>query len=98
MSDKITIVTVPVTLDVPKEGKELIDLIALLVSHFKNGGSVLGLTGHLGTLKAAVSGAGEVKDEIQSQFKDELAAYTVHKIWSSLDSGDVIILDEESAT
>jgi len=86
--EKNTVVTVPYTMNVPKEGKELIDAVAALVGHFKAGGSIIGLTSHLGKIKEAVAGVDGVQDEIKSSGKDELAGYTVHKIWGALDSGE----------
>lgn len=77
--------TVAYTLQVPKEGKELIDAQAGLVKHFRNGGSVEEAVSLLPAVMQAVDGVGKVKEELQSQYKDELAAYSLHKNWEALE-------------
>lgn len=79
------ITTIPYTMEVPKEGMEVVNAIALLVNHFANGGTVVGVTQHLDDLKDAVVGAKDVLDEMKSSYKDELAGYTVHKLWGAFD-------------
>ena len=70
---------------VPKEGKELVDAVHGLVSHFVNGGDVAGATAQLPAVMSAVEGINKLGDELKSDGKDELAAYLVHRLWEALE-------------
>lgn len=76
--------TVKYEMQVPKEGKELTDAMAVLLKHFKGGGDIAGATVHLGLVAKAVEGAAKVVGEMKSDYNDELAAYLVHKTWDAL--------------
>lgn len=76
--------TVPYTMQVPKEGKEIIDAQHAITKHFRNGGSVAEAATLLPALMTAVDGASAVVDEMKSQYNDEMAGYGVHKLWDSL--------------
>jgi len=77
--------TVKYMLEVPKEGKEIIDATSALIAHFINGGSIAEAAVHLPKVMEAVNGAGGVMEEMKSKFKDELAGYSVHKMWESFE-------------
>ena len=78
-------------MEVPKEGKEVIDATAAITKHFVNGGSVLEAAALLPAVMKAVEGVDGVKEEIKSQYKDELAAYAVHRVWESLEKDETPI-------
>ena len=73
-------------MEIGKEGKEMVDAIAVLVQHFIKGGDIVGATQHLGEVAKAVDGAAGVVDEIKSEYNDELAGYLVHKVLGALKS------------
>ena len=76
--------TVTYQMAVPKEGKEMIDAIMIMVKHFKSGGDINGAMAYLGQIASAVDGAGKIVDELKSDYNDELAAYLVHTLWDAL--------------
>lgn len=76
--------TVKYEMLVPKEGKELVDALAAIASHFKEGKSVAEAASLLPVVMSAVDGVGKIGDELKSDYNDELAAYTVTKIWGAL--------------
>jgi len=77
--------TVDYTLKVPKEGKEILDAALALVAHFRAGKGLSEAVALLEPVKEAVDGASGVVEELKSEYKDELAAYGVHKLWEALD-------------
>ena len=77
--------TVDYTMKVPKEGKEVVDASAAIVKHFINGGNVATAALLLPAVMKAVDGVSGVGAEMKSEYKDELAGYTVHKLWDSLE-------------
>lgn len=76
--------TVTYQMAVPKEGKEMIDAVMIMVKHFKGGGDINGAMAYLGQIAQAVDGAVKIVDEIKSEYNDELAAYMVHMLWDAL--------------
>lgn len=76
---------VPVNMQVPKEGKEIVDAATALIAHFVNGKPLAEAAALLPELLKAADGFGIVSEEIKSQYKDELAAYAIQKIWDSLE-------------
>jgi hypothetical protein len=78
--------TVKYEMAVPKEGKELVDAVMVLLKHFKGGGDVSSAMVHLGLVATAVEGAAGVVDELKSEYNDELAGYLVHMLWDALKS------------
>jgi hypothetical protein len=83
--------TIDYTLKVPKELKEIIDAETALVKHFINGGDINGAMALLPGVMVAADGYQHVAEEIKSQFKDEAAAYLVHKQWESLEKDPVSV-------
>lgn len=76
---------VAVTMDVPKEGKEVIDALAGLVADFKAKKPVAEVVaGNLGKLLAAIEGFDQLGEEAKSSNKDELAGYSVQQIMHAL--------------
>lgn len=71
-------------LEVPKESKEVLDAAISLVSFFMQKKPLAEITLLLPGVLAALDGISQVKDEIASDKKDELAAYAVHQLWAAL--------------
>lgn len=72
---------VSVTMEVPKESKEVIDALTGLLADIKakkNLQEVIG--GALPRVIAAVDGFGQLGEEVKSDGKDELAGYAVREI------------------
>lgn len=78
------VVTVPYTMQVPKEGKELIDAQNVLTAHFVNGGDLQGAAVYLPALMKGAQGASKIGAEMRSEYNDEMVGYAVHKLWDSL--------------
>jgi hypothetical protein len=76
--------TVDYSMKVPKEGKELCDALASVVSHFKAKKSIAEAASLLPNVMSAVDGVSNVVDEIKSDYNDELVAYMVHTMWTAL--------------
>lgn len=68
------------SIEVPKETKEAIDLVAALIGHFKEGKSLAELTGLLDEFMTAVNGAADIDDEVKSEHKEAILAYLVHQV------------------
>jgi hypothetical protein len=75
---------VTVSMEVPKEGKEVVDALAAIVAHFKSGKGVNEAAVLLPGVMSAVDGVGKVAEELKSDGKDELAGYLVHKVMAAL--------------
>lgn len=86
---QMSVVTVDVTLKVPKEGKEVVDAVSGIIGHFRKGGDLAGAAAYLPAVMAAVEGNEKLPEEIKSQHKNALAAYTVEKVWGSLEAPPV---------
>lgn len=72
----MSVVTVPVTLNVPKETKEVIDLLAALVDEVKKSGKNLaGYAGLIDELYAAIDGVDKLSEEFKSEHKGASIAY-----------------------
>lgn len=77
--DKVTI-----QIDVPKESKEVIDAACAIVEHFKAGKGIAEAAALLPAVMVAVDGVNKIGDEAKSHLNDELAGYTVHRVFSAL--------------
>jgi len=76
---------VTVQMEVPKESKEVIDALVVLVSEIKAKKSVSEIVaGALPKVISAVDGFDQLGEEVKSDGKDELAGYTVQQLLSSL--------------
>jgi len=87
--DTQPIQTIPYTMQVPKEGKEIVDASSAITKHFINGGSMADAYALLPGVMTAVENAKQTMVEMKSQYKDELAGYSVHKFWDALDKDEV---------
>ena len=68
---------------VPKESKEIVDLVdSILEKVLKKDWAAL--IGDVGKASAAVDGFDKVKEELSSEYRDELAGYLVHKMMGRL--------------
>ncbi len=74
------VVTVPSTLEVPKESKEVVDSAFGIIEHFKNGGDLAGAALLLPSVLQAVEGHEKIGDEVKSKYKGDLIAYTAKKV------------------
>jgi len=77
--------TVDYTIKVPKEFKEVVDLLAAVTKHFRGGGNLAQAATLLDEFSKAASGIAGVLDEMKSQYKDEAALYLAHQIWVALE-------------
>lgn len=76
--------TVAVTMQVPKELKEVVDLLNAVLENVVAKKGVTEYGNVLDELLAAVEGIGGVSEEIKSQYRDEAAGYMVHKLLGTL--------------
>lgn len=75
---------VPVTQDVPKESKEVVDFTCDVVAHLLKGGKISELVNLLPEGMVAADGSLKVSEEVGSDNNDELAGYVVQKVLSTL--------------
>lgn len=75
---------VQVTLDVPKEAKEVIDFIDKVLEKLLTKAPLESYAELFITILPAIDGIGQVKEELKGDGKDELVAYLVHKIMGRL--------------
>ena len=80
----MAVVTVPYQMDVPKEGKEIVDSVAAIVEHFKAGKSLADAAVLLPGVMQAVDGYDKLGEEAGSKYADEMAGYLVHKVIGAL--------------
>lgn len=76
--------TVPVTMDVPKEIKEIVDLADAVLEKVLAKSPLTEYTDLTGKLMVAVEGVTLIGAEVKSQYKDEAAAYLVKTLMSRL--------------
>jgi hypothetical protein len=75
---------VSVALMVPKESKEVIDLLAMVLEKVKAKAELAEYAALIGALSVAVDGVSGIKEELKSDGLDEVAAYLVHKVMGAL--------------
>lgn len=68
------------TMEIPKESKEVIDLLEGVAKKIKEGSDVQDYLSLIGELSAALDGVDKLPAEVQSEGRDEIAAYLVHKV------------------
>lgn len=78
------VVTVPSSLNVPKESKEVLDSALGIVEHFKKGGDLAGAALLLPSVLQAVEGHEKIPAEVKSQYKTDLLGYGAKKIGDTL--------------
>lgn len=76
--------TIDYTMKVPKELKEVVDLLDGIVEKVMAKAEIAGYMELIDELSAALDGITGVKDEIKSQYRDEAAGYLVHKLMGRL--------------
>ncbi len=76
--------TVTVEMQVPKESKEVVDLVDGILEKALAKSDLNGFSELLGKLMSALDGVQKVPAEILSQNRDELAGYLVQKVMSRL--------------
>lgn len=76
--------TVSYEMQVPKELKEVVDLLDAIVEKIQSGADFQEYTTLLPKLVAAVDGVQHVTQELQGQYRDEAAGYLVHKLLGRL--------------
>ena len=89
----MSIVTVDVNIKVPKEGKDVADLLRAIVKKVKSKASLPEYSDLIADLMKAVDGAQSIPAELQSEYRNELVAYTGLQIAEEL----VPDVKEESA-
>jgi hypothetical protein len=80
----MSVQTVPVTSQVPKESKEVVDLAHDILVHLLSGGKVVELAKLIPAALVAADGSLLIGPEVESDHNDELAGYGVQKIMSAL--------------
>lgn len=81
----MSVVFVPVQMDVPKEGKEVVDLLASIAADIKAGKSVAEIAAsNLPKLIVAFDGYNKLPEEFRSAGNDELMAYLVREMGAVL--------------
>lgn len=80
----MSVTTINYTMQVPKELKEVVDLLDAILENIMAKKSVAEYGNILDELMAAVEGIGGVSEEIKSEFRDEAAGYLVHKLLGRL--------------
>ena len=76
---------VSVTMEVPKESKEIVDALAHIVTEIKMKKSVAEMVGSsLAKLIAAVEGFDQLGEEIKSDGQDEIAGYLVQQVMQAI--------------
>lgn len=76
--------TVAVTMQVPKELKEVVDLLNAVLENVMAKKGITEYSNILDELLQAVEGIGGIGEEIKSQYRDEAAGYMVHKLLGTL--------------
>lgn len=75
---------VSVELEVPKEGKELVDFLDQVLAKALAKAPLVEYAELLVAALPALDGIDKIKTEVKSDGKDELAAYLVHKLMARL--------------
>jgi len=75
---------VSVTLQVPKESKEVIDALIAVLGHFKAKKPLAEAAALLPAVMIAVDGVDKLADEVKSDGLDEIAGYATCKIIEAL--------------
>lgn len=75
---------VKVELEIPKESKEVVDLIDAVLEKVMAKAPIAEFSVLIGDLMKAVEGVGQIDDEMKSDGRDEVAGYLVHKVLGRL--------------
>jgi hypothetical protein len=79
---------VEVKMDVPKDYKEVVDLVGKVIDKVKNGDDFNSYLGLIGELSGAVEGITNVGPAIMGQYRDECAGYTTKVLVEKLIPGE----------
>lgn len=71
-------------LELPKEGKEVVDLLDSILEKVLNKAPMAEYAALFGQASVAVDGISSVGEEMKSHLRDELAGYMVHKLMGRL--------------
>lgn len=83
-STEIKISTIDYTMKVPKEGKEVVDLIDAVLEKVLSKSDIASFTELMDELYAAADNITMLDDEVKSEYRDELAGYLTHKLMGRL--------------
>lgn len=72
--------TVNYQMAIPKESKEIVDAIVMLVKHFKEKRSIAELSQVFPQIALAFEGFQKVDAELKSEYRDELVGYLIHAL------------------
>jgi hypothetical protein len=67
-------------LSVPKETKEIVDLLKAIAEKAKAGASAMDYTGLVEELFVALKGVDQIPEEIKSEYKEDIVAYLVKEV------------------
>lgn len=76
--------TIVYEMPVPKEGKEVVDLIDAILEKVMAKAPWSSYTDLLDELMVAIDGVQHIGAEIKGEYRDELTGYLVHKVMSRL--------------
>lgn len=77
---------VQVSMDVPKEAKEVVDAMSAVIAHFVAKKSLAEAAALLPALLKAAEGVGNVAAEVKSQYKEELSSYLLKSLWEAFEA------------
>lgn len=75
---------IAVSMDVPKEGKEIVDFLDKVLEKVMNKAELAEYATLITAVMPAIDGAGKIGEEMKSDGRDELAGYLVQKLLSRL--------------
>jgi hypothetical protein len=75
----MTVETLPVQLDVPKEGKEVVDFVFAVTQFFLDKRPLEELVTLVGPMLTAIDGWENLSDEVKSAYRADLSAYLTKK-------------------
>jgi len=76
--------SVKVEIEVPKEGKEVVDAVSAVIAHFMGGKSLAEAAALLPVVMQAVDGYDKVSEGLKGDGSDDLAGYAVYKVLGAL--------------
>lgn len=76
--------TVPVTVEIPKEAKEVVDAVAAIIDAIVQKKPIAEFAALLPVVLTAVDGVNALGEEAKSVYNDELAGYALQKIMGAI--------------
>jgi hypothetical protein len=80
--------TIKVEMDVPKEGKEIVDFVGAVLDKVMAKAPLADYATLLSDILPAVDGVGKIGEELKSSGRDELAGYLVKVVMDKLLPGE----------